>query len=144
MSEATPSTDYMLFLDDERTPPKEKDVFGWEVVHAKNIREFIAAIRTRGAPAMIAFDWYLGAGEPDGLEAARWLTFHDEEEDVIREDLIFYSQSSDKLKAREISRLIAEYIAKKYGKDDPDDLIRAGRRKIPRETPPPPPHLRRS
>jgi hypothetical protein len=132
METARDQKEYVLFLDDERKPPEPKDVFGWDVVHARNIREFIEAIETRGAPAMVCFDWYLGPGQPDGLEAARWMTFEDQHSgNIIREDMIFDSQSSDRTKAREIERLIADYIARKFSKDDADAVLRASRRKRP-------------
>jgi hypothetical protein len=116
MSEQTP--DYVLFLDDERTPPKPSAVYGKEVVHAKNIREFAAAIRERGEPFMVFFDWYLGSGEPDGLEAAKWLIAYDREHDILTEGLMYDSQSSDKTKAREIVRLIAVYLEEKFPQSD--------------------------
>jgi hypothetical protein len=123
--------DYVLFLDDERDPPKSADGWNKEVVHAKNIREFIAAIEARGEPFMIMFDWYLGGGEPNGLEAARWLVAYDERNNILTEGLLFDSQSSDKEKARSIIRLVAGHLADKFGKDDPDDVIRSARRRLP-------------
>lgn len=134
--------EYVLFLDDERDPPKSGDVFGWEVVHAKNIREFVEVVKTRGAPAIVYFDWYLGAGQPDGIEAARWLIFHDADHDVIREDLMFESQSSDREKGRTIVKMLAEYISRKFPAKDADDVLRAARRATPRAGMPRPP-LRR-
>jgi hypothetical protein len=115
---------WVLFLDDERKPPKPSDVFGCEVVHAKNVREFAAAIRERGEPFMIFFDWYLGSGEPDGLEAAKWLIEYDREHDILTEGLMFDSQSSDKTKAREIVRLIAVYLEEKFATSDTGRRIR--------------------
>lgn len=123
------TANYLLFLDDERTPPKRGSFgFGWEVEHARNIREFIEIVQRRGPPAMVCFDWYLGAGEPSGLDAARWLIDYDREHDVIDEDMLFDSQSSDRGKAREIVRLIADHIAIKFKRDDPDDIVRSRRR----------------
>lgn len=116
--------DWVLFLDDERRPPGPRDVFGKEVVHAKNIREFQAAIRERGEPFMIFFDWYLGGGEPDGLDVARWLVEYDREHDILTEDLMYESQSSDRRKAREIERTIALYIEEKYPLSDRNRRVR--------------------
>lgn len=117
------ASDWVLYLDDERTPPK---VYGKEVVHAKNVREFADAIRARGEPFMIFFDWYLGSGEPDGLEAAKWLISYDREQDVLTEGLMYDSQSSDKTKAREIVRLIGLYLEEKFPADE--NRARARRR----------------
>lgn len=133
---------YVLFLDDERDPPKSADVWNKEVVHAKNIREFVTAIETRGEPFMVMFDWYLGSGEPNGLEAARWLVSYDLQHDILTEGLLFDSQSSDREKARDIVRLIANHLASKFSKDGPDDIIRAARRRVPSVTRPTPRHLR--
>ena len=126
-------SDYVLFLDDERHPPEGRDVFGWEVVHVRNLREFALAIRARGAPAMVCFDWYLGSGEPTGLDAVEWLVDHDLRHDVVRENLLFDSQSSDRDKARAIVRRLAEHIAAKFGNLDAEDVARAGRRGVPRK-----------
>jgi hypothetical protein len=120
--------DWVLFLDDERDPPKSTDVFGKEVVHARNIREFIAAIEARGEPFMAMFDWYLGAGEPDGLEAARWLVAYDHKHDILKEGFMYDSQSSDREKARDIVRLLADHLADKFD-TDPEDTARAARRR---------------
>jgi hypothetical protein len=130
MTDSAP--DYVLFLDDERDPPTSSDVFGKQVVHAKNIREFIAVIEARGEPFMVMFDWYLGGGEPDGLEAARWLVAYDQKHNILTDGLMFDSQSSDREKARAIVKLVADHLAAKFGKDDPDDVIRAARRRVPR------------
>lgn len=124
MTEHAP--DWILFLDDERTPPKSSAVCGKEVVHAKNVREFADAIRARGEPFMIFFDWYLGSDEPDGLEAAKWLISYDREHDVLTEGLMYDSQSSDKTKAREIVRLIGLYLEEKFPADE--NRARARRR----------------
>ncbi|MCZ7861474.1 hypothetical protein O9X98_08690 [Agrobacterium salinitolerans] len=140
--EAVAVPDYVLFLDDERDPPKSADVWNKQVVHAKNIREFIAAIETRGEPFMIMFDWYLGSGEPDGLEAARWLVSYDLQHNILTEGLMFDSQSSDRQKARDIVRLIANHLATKFSKDDPDDVIRSARRRVPSVARPVPRRLR--
>lgn len=118
------ASDWVLYLDDERTPPKSSAVYGKEVVHAKNVREFADAIRARGEPFMIFFDWYLGSGEPDGLEAAKWLISYDREHDVLTEGLMYDSQSSDKTKAREIVRLIAVYLEQKFATSDTRKRIR--------------------
>jgi hypothetical protein len=134
--------DYVLFLDDERDPPKPSEVFGKEVLHAKNIRDFIAVIEARGEPFMIMFDWYLGGGEPDGLDVARWLVAYDQQNDILTEGLMFDSQSSDREKARAIVRLVANHLAAKFGKDDPDDVIRAARRRVPPYPHPIPRHRR--
>ncbi|MDW9478656.1 hypothetical protein GOB57_08055 [Sinorhizobium meliloti] len=108
---------YVLFLDDERAPPKSADVWNKEVVHAKNIREFVAAIETRGEPFMLMLDWYLGSGEPDGLEAARWLVSYDRQNNILTDDLLFDSQSSNWEKARDIVKTIADHLARKFDKD---------------------------
>jgi hypothetical protein len=121
--------DWVLFLDDERDPPKSSDVWNKVVVHAKNIREFIAAIETRGQPFMVTFDWYLGSGEPSGLDAACWLVEYDRGHDILTEGFLFDSQSSDKKRAREIVRTVADHLARKFDKD-PDDAIRDGRRRL--------------
>ena len=135
---------WVLFLDDERTPPKSKDVWEKEVVHAKNSVEFIAAIKERGEPFMIMFDWYLGGGQPTGLDIVKWLVEYDEEANILTEDLFFDSQSSDKTKAREIVRLLGDYLARKFSKDDVDDVVRAARKRvISTDTVRKPPHLRR-
>ncbi|WP_327210283.1 cyclic-phosphate processing receiver domain-containing protein [Rhizobium leguminosarum] len=112
------ASDWVLYLDDERTPPKSSAVYGKEVVHAKNVREFADAIRARGEPFMIFFDWYLGSGEPDGIEAAKWLIAYDREHDILTEGLMYDSQSSDKTKAREIVRLIGHYLEEKFPWDE--------------------------
>lgn len=140
MTDSAP--DYVLFLDDERDPPKPSEVFGKEVLHAKNIRDFIAVIEARGEPFMIMFDWYLGGGEPDGLDVARWLVAYDQQNDILTEGLMFDSQSSDRDKARAIVRLVANHLAAKFGKDDPDDVIRAARRRVPPYPHPIPRHRR--
>jgi hypothetical protein len=127
----TTSTEYVLFLDDERDPPKSKDVRGKDVVHAKNIREFISAIQGRGEPFMVMFDWYLGSGEPSGLEAAQWLVDYDLKHNILGEEFLFHSQSFDREKARDIVRLIASHLAVKFGTDDADDIMRAARRRLP-------------
>ncbi|MBY3150854.1 hypothetical protein HFO56_00225 [Rhizobium laguerreae] len=119
---------WVLFLDDEREPPKSADVWNKEVVHAKNIREFIAAIEERGEPFVVMFDWYLGSGEPDGLEAARWLVAYDREHDILKQGFIYDSQSSDREKARDIVRIIANHLADKFD-TDPDDAAREARRR---------------
>lgn len=120
--------DWVLFLDDEREPPKSANVFGKEVVHAKNIREFIAAIKARGEPFMVMFDWYLGAGEPDGLEVARWLVAYDLKHDILKEGFMYDSQSSDREKARDIVRLLADHLADKFD-TDPEEPARSARRR---------------
>lgn len=119
-----PMPDWILFLDDERTPPKSSAVFGKTVVLAKNIREFQAAIRERGEPFMVCFDWYLGSGEPDGLEAAKWLIEYDREHDILTEGLMYDSQSSDRTKAREIVRTIGLYLEDKFPQDDSRPRVR--------------------
>ncbi|MCS4090000.1 cyclic-phosphate processing receiver domain-containing protein [Rhizobium sp. BK176] len=120
--------DWVLFLDAERDPPKSADVFGKEVIHAKNIREFIAAVEARGEPFMVMFDWHLGAGEPDGLDAARWLVAYDRRHDILKEGFIYDSQSSDREKARDIVRLLADHLADKFD-TDPEQTARAAHRR---------------
>lgn len=124
--------DYVLFLDDERDPPKPSDVFDKTVVHAKNIREFMHAVETRGEPFMVMFDWYLGGSEPDGLDAVAWLIKYDRAHDILTPDLMFDSQSSDKKKAREIVSKLSGYLAEKFGVPDADDLAWAARRNVPK------------
>ncbi|NTF18071.1 hypothetical protein G6L37_06610 [Agrobacterium rubi] len=113
--------DYVLFLDDERQPPKPSQWCGVEIVHAKTPFEFVTAIRERGAPFAVLFDWYLGSGQSNGLELAHWLIEHDREHDVIREDTIFDSHSSDHRKAREIVRLLTDHVSQKYRRSAADN-----------------------
>lgn len=107
--------DYVLFLDDERLPPSTRQWCGLEIIHARTPAEFVTAIRQRGAPFAVLFDWYLGSGQANGLELAHWLIEHDRDHDVIREDMIVDSHSSDRKKAVEIVRLLTDHIRKKFG-----------------------------
>lgn len=105
---------YVLFLDDERAPPLPKDVYGAEVVHAKNLKEFQKAIEERGEPFLLMFDWYLGVCEPNGFDAASWLIEYDKEHNILSEDLMYDSHSSDSKKARDIVVLISDYLKAKF------------------------------
>jgi hypothetical protein len=105
---------YVLFLDDERQPPKPEQWMGLEIVHAKTPFEFVSVIKERGAPFALLMDWYLGSGQANGLELARWLVEHDKKHDIIPEDMMYDSHSSDWKKAREIVRLIGEHMAAKF------------------------------
>jgi hypothetical protein len=105
---------YVLFLDDERQPPKPEQWMGLAIVHAKTPFEFVSVIKERGAPFALLMDWYLGSGQANGLELARWLVEHDKKHDIIPEDMMYDSHSSDWKKAREIVRLIGEHMAAKF------------------------------
>jgi len=105
---------YVLFLDDERQPPKPSQWCGLEIIHARTPTEFVTAIKERGAPFAVLFDWYLGSGQASGLEMAQWLIEHDREHDVICEDMIVDSHSSDHRKAREIVGVISEHMRGKF------------------------------
>jgi hypothetical protein len=105
---------YVLFLDDERQPPKPKQWMGLEIVHAKTPIEFVTTIKERGAPFALLMDWYLGSGQADGLELARWLIEYDKEHDIIPEDMMYDSHSSDWKKARDIVRLIGDHMDAKF------------------------------
>jgi hypothetical protein len=74
-------------------------------------------------------DWYLGAGEPSGFDAARWLIGYDREHDILKQGFMYDSQSSDREKARDIIRALADHLAEKFG-IDPDDARRAGHKRI--------------
>jgi hypothetical protein len=103
----------MLFLDDERQAPTS-DLMDMEVVSVKTVREFIETVTERGCPSIISFDWYLGTGQPTGLDAARWLIEYDKVSDVISPDFMFESQSLNKDKAKEIVKELALYITGKF------------------------------
>jgi hypothetical protein len=105
---------YVLFLDDERKPPEPRKWFGLEIVHAKTPSEFVRTIKERGAPFALLMDWYLGPGHADGIELARWLIEYDKSHNIIPEDMMFDSHSSDREKARDIVRLIGDHIDAKF------------------------------
>lgn len=106
--------DYVLFLDDERQPPKPKQWMGLDIVHAKTPSEFCATIEKRGAPFALLMDWHLGSGKQNGLELTQWLIDYDRQHDIIPEDMMYDSHSSDWEKARDIVRLIGAYIDEKF------------------------------
>jgi hypothetical protein len=105
---------YVLFLDDERQPPDPKQWMDLEIVHAKTPFEFVTTIKERGAPFALLMDWYLGSGQANGLELARWLVEHDKKHDIIPEDMVYDSHSSDREKAVAIVRLIGDHIRQKF------------------------------
>lgn len=113
-SKVLPMDNYVLFLDDERQPPKPDQWMNLEIVHVKTPYEFVKTIKERGAPFALLMDWYLGSGQANGLELARWLIEHDKEHDIIPEDMMFDSHSSDREKAVAIVRLIADHIKTKF------------------------------
>jgi len=56
---------YILFLDDERDPDQTYPWFAddpREVVVARGMRDFHNALKDRGCPSFIGFDFYLGFG----------------------------------------------------------------------------------
>jgi hypothetical protein len=125
--------EYFLYLDDERPLPDPKSLFGdMEMVAAKSFKDFKETILARGAPFMISFDWYLGVGCADGLDAAKWLIEHDKTNDILGRDFLFDAHSSNVDKAREIMRLLAIYLE---GKHDCSEMMNPGRRirKVKRE-----------
>lgn len=124
----TTTRNYVLFLDDERSPPLPSDVRDQEVVHAKNFWEFKNTIEERGEPLFVMFDWYLGSGAPNGLDTANWLIEYDKEHDILSRDLVYHSHSSDWEKARDIVALLANHLAEKFGNDVADELREQRRR----------------
>ena len=83
-----------IWLDDERKAP---DGF----IHVKNNYELKTLLDEN--PETIeemSFDWYLGSGQPDGLEVARWLAINYLE----RWPKKVRAHSQDKEKCREILR----------------------------------------
>lgn len=105
---------YVLFLDDERQPPKPDQWMNLEIVHVKTPYEFVATIKDRGAPFALLMDWHLGSGQANGLELTRWLIEHDKKHDIIPEDMIYDSHSSDREKAVAIVRMIADHMKAKF------------------------------
>jgi hypothetical protein len=106
--------DYILFLDDEREPPEPRQWGGMEIVHAKTPHQFVSTIAERGAPFALLMDWYLGSGQADGLELTRWLIEHDRKHDIIPEDMIVDSHSSDREKRVAIVRLLTDHMRNKF------------------------------
>lgn len=106
---------YILFLDDERDPPDNMTKsWGVEVVIARTVAAFKDVVEARGEPFMVQFDWYLGTGQPDGLAAAQWLIEYDRQHNILTQDFMFDSHSSEPLKAREIVRLLWNYMQEKF------------------------------
>lgn len=109
------TANYLIFLDDERDPPASTaKSWGVEVVVVRTVAAFKDVIEARGEPFMAQFDWYLGVAQPDGLVAAQWLIEYDRQHNILTQDFMFDSHSSEPLKAREIVRLLWSYMQEKF------------------------------
>lgn len=64
--------EYILFLDDERSPALTHDC---ALIVCRNFEQFQHVVRTMGFPKEIHFDHDLGAG-PTGYDAIVWLRDH--------------------------------------------------------------------
>jgi len=71
---------YNLFLDDMREPkdcrvyPGDKSVYDTEEwVIVRNVEQFKTALRERGVPKLVSFDYQLNDNEGDGLLCAQIL-----------------------------------------------------------------------
>lgn len=79
---------YKLFLDDERFPPEDGEL--WIVV--RNYAEFLKCIANYGLPTFISFDHDLGDGK-DGYDCAKWLVEICMDCDVDIPDFYVHSQN---------------------------------------------------
>jgi hypothetical protein len=79
---------YKLFLDDERFPPEDGEL--WIIV--RNYAEFLRCITIYGLPSFISFDHDLGEGK-DGYDCAKWLVEICMDCDVDIPDFYVHSQN---------------------------------------------------
>lgn len=100
---------YCMFLDDERFPPKDNNV--WVIC-----RSFVEAKKTvavLGWPIFISFDHDLGEDQYTGKDFANWMIEHDLQFQCIPSQFEFYVHSQNPVGAENIRLLLEPYLAQR-------------------------------
>ena len=99
-------TEYIMFIDDERFPPNDGQV--WKV--CRSMAQVDQTIDTFGFPNFISFDHDLGDGQPTGMDIARWLIECDMDTLGLPRDFKFYVHSQNPIGKRNIEMLLNQYL----------------------------------
>lgn len=92
------SSDWKLWLDDERYPPI--DDITWKI--ARNYSDARWYIETYGLPSVISFDHDLGDNKLTGMDFTKWLCNHIMDNDIAYNGMKYYVHSMNPVGAQNI------------------------------------------
>lgn len=99
-------SEWYLFLDDERYPPRDSSP--WKI--ARSLKEVKILLDKYGNPSFISFDHDLGTTET-GLDVAKWLCERDMNTGTgFTSDFNFYVHSQNPVGAKNIREYIFSYM----------------------------------
>ena len=104
-------TNYKLFLDDERFPPKSWDLNNEKYLIARTYDEAVHIVSKHGFPSFISFDHDLGE-EKTGLDFAKWLVATDLAMPGFLSGMQFTVHSQNPIGKRNIECLLMNYLNK--------------------------------
>lgn len=110
-----PGFSKILFIDDERHP-SDSLLSSGTVTVARNFREAMRFI-IEHKPQEIHFDHDLGYNEPTGYDVAKELIMEDMDDPTagfITENFTYHIHSQNPIGARNIDRLLYNYIQNKF------------------------------
>lgn len=109
-------TRYSLFIDDERSPPRN-DGRNWVV--ARDWEDVMMSLRIHGMPGYISFDHDLGDQKHTGYDIAKYLVELDMAGDpdfALPDDFDYYVHSQNPIGKRNIEAYLDNYLEFKRSK----------------------------
>lgn len=103
---------YMMFLDDERFPPDNGEV--WIVV--RNMAQAVACVRMSGLPLLVSFDHDLGENERTGYDFAKWLIESDLDGIFSIENMQWTVHSQNPVGAKNIEKILENFYKVRYNR----------------------------